>query len=260
MGSKGPTTLEELTEPQKLLSPGHAPVAPPQRKKRSFAWVWLLVLGALGYAGYSYFQFTKEKQQATQKNKDAKKGPRTVPIAFATARIGNIPIYLRGLGSVTAFNTVAVKSRVDGQLDALHFKEGQFVKKGDLLAEIDPRPYQVQLDQAQGQLAHDQAQLNDAQVNLDRYKKLWEEKVIPKQQYDTQAATVGQYEGTIAADQAAIGNAKLNLIYCNIIAPISGRVGLRLVDVGNIVHASDATGLVMYTAAANCRSLHHSGR
>lgn len=241
MGSEGPTTLEDLSEPQKLLPPGPAPAQP---RKRSYSWVWLLILAGLGYGGYTYFQATKDKQQASQKNKDAKKGPRAAPIAAVVAKTGNIPIYLRGLGSVTAFNTVAVKSRVDGQLEALHFQEGQFVKKGALLAEIDPRPFQVQLQQAEGQLARDQAQLNDARVNLERYKTLWEEKVIAKQQYDTQVAAVGQNLGTIQADQATINNAKLQLTYCKITAPISGRAGLRLVDVGNIVHASDPTGLV----------------
>ena len=241
MGNEGPTTLER-SEPQPSPQVG----APrPRARRRSFTWVWLLVIAALAYAGYTYFEFTKQKQQAAQANKGSKNGPRAVPIATAQARRGDIPIYLRGLGSASAFNTVAVKSRVDGQLDAIHFQEGQFVKKGDLLAEIDPRPYQVQLEQAQGQLSRDQAQLKDAQVNLERYKTLWEEKVIPKQQYDTQGATVGQSQGTIEADKAAIDNAKLQLTYCKITAPISGRVGLRLVDVGNIVHASDANGLVM---------------
>ena len=233
----------ERIQPQKLLPPGPAPAPRPRRK--SFTWVWLLIVGGLVYAGYTYFEATKQKQDAAKANKDAKKGPRAVPVAAVPSRVGNIPIYLRGLGSVAAFNTVAVKSRVDGQLEAIHFQEGQFVNKGDLLAEIDPRPYQVQLEQAQGQLARDQAQLNDARVNLERYKALWEEKVIPKQQYDTQAAAVGQNEGTIASDQAAIDNAKLQLLYCKITAPLSGRAGLRLVDVGNIVHAADANGIVM---------------
>jgi multidrug efflux system membrane fusion protein len=155
-----------------------------------------------------------------------------------------MPIYLRGLGNVAAFNSVAVKTRVDGQLIAIHFQEGQFVQAGDLIAEIDPRPFQVQLEQAQGQLARDQAQLNDANVNLARYQALWEAQVIPKQQLDTQAAQVGQFKGTIEADKAAIDNAKLQLIYARITAPIGGRVGLRQIDVGNIVHASDATGIV----------------
>lgn len=208
--------------------------------------IWLLLLAGAVYGGNWIFQATKQKQEKSSKSKGgADRANRPVPIVAVSSRVGDIPIYLRGLGSVAAFNTVAVKSRVDGQLDRIYFQEGQNVKKGDLLAEIDPRPYQVQLQQAQGQIARDQAQLKDAQVNLERYKALWDAKVIPRQQYDTQIASVGQFEGTLAADQAAISNANLQLSYAKILSPISGRIGLRLVDQGNMIHASDPNGLAI---------------
>jgi len=170
-----------------------------------------------------------------------------VPVVVATAHKGDLPVYFNGLGTVTAFNTVTVRSRVDGQIVKVNFTEGQYVKEGDSLIEIDPRPFQVQLEQAEGQLAKDQAQLRDVQVDYERYQLLFKEGVIPKQQLDTQQAQVGQFEGAIKADQAQIDNAKLQITYSHITAPISGRVGLRLMDVGNIVHATDTTGLLVIT-------------
>lgn len=174
-------------------------------------------------------------------------GTFVVPVVVATAAKGDLPVFYNGLGTVTALNTVTVRTRIDGELINVAFKEGQFVKQGDLLAEIDPRPYQVQLEQAQGQLAKDLAARKDAEVNLERFKLLFKEGVIPQQQLDTQAASVGQFDGAIQTDQANIDNAKLNIAYCRITAPISGRVGLRLVDSGNMVHASDANGLLVIT-------------
>jgi membrane fusion protein, multidrug efflux system len=170
-----------------------------------------------------------------------------VPVVVATAHRGDLPVYFNGLGTVTAFNTVTVRSRVDGQIVKINFTEGQFVKEGDALIEIDPRPYQVQLEQAEGQLAKDQAQLKDVQVDYGRYQLLFKEGVIPQQQLDTQQAQVGTFEGAIKADVATIDNAKLQITYSHITAPISGRVGLRLVDIGNIVHATDTNGLLVIT-------------
>ncbi len=173
--------------------------------------------------------------------------PQAVAVTVAAAEKRDIPYYLMGLGNVTAFNTVTVKTRVDGQLVQVAFKEGQEVKRGDLLVLIDPRPYEVALSQAQATLFRDQAQLRDARINLERYAGLFAAKIIPQQQLDTQRATVDQLEGAVRADQAQIDNAKLNLVYCRITSPISGRVGLRLVDSGNMVHAADTNGLLVIT-------------
>jgi multidrug efflux system membrane fusion protein len=171
-----------------------------------------------------------------------------VPVGVATAQRRDVPVYLKGLGSVTASNTVSVKSRVDGQLSQVNFKEGQNVRKGDLLAVIDPRPFQVALDQAQANLFRDQAQLKDAQLNYERFKSLLNESgAMSQQQVDTQKASADQLEGAVRADQAQIDNAKLNLVYSHITSPIDGRVGLRLVDVGNMVHAADTNPLLVIT-------------
>ena len=177
----------------------------------------------------------------------AKKGGASVPVATAAARKADMPVYLDGLGSVAAFYTVTVHSRVDGQLMSVAAREGQTVKEGDLLAQIDPRPFQAQLDQAQGQLARDQALLTNAKLDLARYSGLIAQDAIPKQQLDTQAATVGQYEGTVKNDQALVEAANLQLTYSRITSPISGRIGLRQVDPGNIVHANDANGILVIT-------------
>ncbi len=222
-------------------------------KSRWWLWIVLLIVAALAVW---YYRGTRSSTEAGDKTvagsaAKGKKGPGaggfTVPVVITTAQKGDLPVYLIGLGSVTAFNTVTVRSRVDGQIVKVNFTEGQFVHEGDALIEIDPRPYQVMLEQAEGQLAKDQAQLHDVQVDFDRYTLLFNEGVIPKQQVDTQQAQVGQYLGAIKADQATIDNAKLQLVYAHITAPISGRVGLRLVDMGNIVHAADTTGLLVIT-------------
>jgi len=174
-------------------------------------------------------------------------GQMTIPVAVAKAEVRDLPIVLSGLGSVEAYNTVAVKSRIDGQLVKVNFREGQEVKQGDLLAQIDPRPYEVQLSQAQATLFKDQAALKDARLNLERFQQLYKDGVISKQQFDTQGSLEGQLDGAVRADQAQVDTVKLNLAYTRITAPVSGRIGLRQIDVGNMVHASDPNGLLVIT-------------
>lgn len=212
--------------------------------KRSKKWLWLLAVALLLGVVYVTVRWQTHSTAASKRETGPPPG---VPVAIASARKGEMPIYLTGLGTVTPTNTVTVRSRIDGQLQKVNFQEGQFVKQGDLLAEIDPRTFQLQLEQAQGQLARDQAQLGNARVDLQRYKTLSADGVITQQQYDTQAASVRQFEGVITADQAQIDNAKLQISYCRITAPLSGRIGLRLVDVGNMIHATDPNGLVVIT-------------
>ena len=174
-------------------------------------------------------------------------GDRPLPVLVASAKISDVDVVLNALGTVTARSTVTVRSRVDGQLQRLAFDEGQVVRKGDLLAEVDPRPFQVQLTQAEGQLARDRAQLQNARVDLNRYRGLLAKDSIASQQVDNQVALVRQLEGTVAADQGQVDSAKLQLSFTRITAPISGRVGLRQVDVGNMIRAGDSNGLVVIT-------------
>ena len=174
-------------------------------------------------------------------------GPRSVSVAIAQVQRQDVPVYLSGLGAVTAFNTANIKSRVDGQIMKVNFREGQNVKQGELLIEIDSRPFQVQLEQMQAQLFRDEAQLRDAKLNLERYTSLIPSGSIAQQQVDTQKALADQLEGTVRTDQAQIDNARLQITYCHITAPFSGRIGLRQVDPGNIVHASDSNPMLILT-------------
>src|SRR5579862_3139547 len=173
--------------------------------------------------------------------------PRSISVSVAQVQKQDVPVYLTGLGAVTAFNTANIKSRVDGQIMKVNFVEGQAVREGDLLIEIDDRPYKVQLEQMEAQLFKDQASLRDAKLNLDRYVSLIPSGSIAQQQVDTQKSTVDQLEGQVRTDQAQIDNAKLQIVYCHITAPFNGRVGLRQVDPGNIVHAADTNPMLILT-------------
>ena len=217
-------------------------------KQKKGGWLWIVAIIVLAGGAYYYYKTrpsSESKAAPAPGARAAALGP--VSVAVMPALKQNVPYYLSGLGSVAAFNTVTVKSRVDGELQKIHFTEGQFVHEGDLLAEIDPRPFQVALEQMEGQLSRDQAQLNNARVDFKRYDQLAKEGVIASQQVDTQNATVGQLEGAVRADQAQIDNEKLQLVYCRITAPLTGRVGLRLVDQGNMIRATDPNGLVVIT-------------
>jgi membrane fusion protein, multidrug efflux system len=209
-------------------------------------WIWLLAACLCAIGAYLYLTNSGIVQSRAARQ-GANSLSRTVPVVTVTARTGDIKIYLNGLGSVTPLNTVTIKSRVDGQLMKVLFKEGQIINNGDVLAEIDPRPFEVQLTQAMGQMNKDQSLLDNARIDLQRYQVLTSQDSIAKQQLDTQEALVRQYEGAVKVDQGQIDSAKLQLIYSRITAPISGRIGLRLVDPGNIVRASDAGGLAVIT-------------
>ncbi len=210
-------------------------------------WLWLLALALIGFVAYG--QFTKSSGQTTGgAAKPGASAPQpAIAVTAVAAQKGDIGIYLYGLGTVTPINTVTMKTRVDGEVMKVAYREGQIVKKGQLLVEIDPRPFQAQLTQAQGQMIRDQALLKNARLDLERYRTLSTQDSIAEQQYATQKSLVHQLEGTVKFDQGQIDTAKLQLVYSRITAPVAGRIGLRLVDPGNIVHATDTTGLVVIT-------------
>jgi multidrug efflux system membrane fusion protein len=227
------------------------PVAPtPHRKDhpRRQRWLWVaVVIVAVGAGAYLAWPTVTGLTKKSDSGKRAARGPAIILVTAVRARKGDMPVYINGLGSVTPLATVTVKSRVDGELTKVRYREGDTVAAGDVLMEIDPRPYQVQLTQAEGQLARDQATLDNARIDLSRYQTLLRQNAIPEQQVATQRSTVAQNEGVVKTDQGQVDAAKLNLIYTRITSPITGRIGLRLVDAGNIVHASDANGLVVIT-------------
>src|SRR6202166_2651222 len=212
-------------------------------KSRTMRWILLLLaVAGLGYFGWQRF---RGEDQATAAANAQKAARPTVRVTVAPVEKADFPVFLTGLGTVQAFNMVVVRSRVDGQIDKIAFKEGQLVNQGDLLAEIDPRPYQAAWDQAKAKKEQDEANLANANLDLQRYTKLGE--FATRQQLDTQRSTVHQLTAQIAADTAAIANAQTQLDYTTIKAPISGLVGLRQVDLGNIVNAATQTGIVTIT-------------
>ena len=237
-----PAPAFEVAAPAEGAAPHQT--KPPRRRR---LWLWLLVLLLLGLGGYFLWSKITAKQSADAAAKAAAKGPPPIPVVAATSHKGDIGVYYSGLGAITPLAMVTLRTRVDGQLMSVRYREGDTVHQGDLLVEIDDGPYQAALTQAEGQLIRDQAALENARIDLARYQQLVPQKAIPEQQLATQQATVHQDEGVVKFDAGQIESAKVNLAYCKIAAPVTGRVGLRLVDFGNIVHASDTNGLVVIT-------------
>jgi multidrug efflux system membrane fusion protein len=226
-------------------------VAPERSSRSGRLWVIVIVLACLVGVGAWIAHGRQTKAQLAKAPRSGAPGAgqpaRPVPVVVTPVKTGDLNVYLTALGSVTPLNTVTVKSRVDGQLMRTHFTEGQAVQAGDLLAEIDPRPFQAQLVQAEGQLARDQANLMNARLDLERYRRLAQQEMIARQQLDTQQMVVNQAEAAMRVNAGAIEAIKLQLTYCRITAPITGRVGLRLVDPGNVIKAADPGGLVVIT-------------
>ncbi len=215
---------------------------------------WLLIISGILIMGViigirATTSSSEDAHGGFKKNKagGSKFENQTPTVAVAISQLADMPVYLNGLGTVTALHTVTVRSRVDGELVKVNFTEGQYVKQGEVLAQIDPRPYQVQLQQAQGQLMRDEALLKNAQIDLSRYQTLLDQDSIAPQQTATQSALVKQYQGTVEIDRALVENAKLQLSYAHITAPVAGRIGLRLVDQGNMIRSSDTNGMAVIT-------------
>ena len=227
---------------------GGAGSATPGKSRGSWVRTVLILLVILLAVAAIIWKIRANRQaQTAEAQKMVAAADRPVPISVTPVQQKTMPIYLSALGTVTAYNSVTVRSRVDGQLIRVNFREGQSVKKGELLAEIDPRPYQAALGQAQGQLVKDQANAKNADAEAARYTALYQAGVVSRESQQSQVSTSGQAKGSIVADQAAIDAARVNLVYTRITSPIDGVVGLRQVDPGNIVHAADTTGLVLVT-------------
>jgi multidrug efflux system membrane fusion protein len=243
------TTTTAVPSPPSSSSPEHRYSDQRDDQPKSHWWVWLLIAAIVLVGGFIYYRHRQAANEAAAKAKAAQQ-PRAVPIVTATAKKGDIGVYVEALGAVTPVYTVNVTSRVQGQVMNLYYKEGQMVRKGQPLLEIDPRPFQAALTQVEGQLEHDQALLAEARIDLDRYQQAFNRNAIAKQQLDDQTQLVKQDEGTVKNDQGQVANAQVNLAYTHITSPIDGRVGLRLVDPGNMVQANGTTPLVVVTQLA----------
>ncbi|HUA38106.1 MAG TPA: efflux RND transporter periplasmic adaptor subunit [Candidatus Sulfopaludibacter sp.] len=233
--------MDEQHRPPAAPSADKPQDAKPLKRRRRWPWIqagFILILGIIAF-------YTHRQPLAQTGGGRFGGGTNALMISTAMARTGDIGVYINALGVVTPLNTVSVEARVAGQIVKVNYQEGQRVKIGEPLVEIDPGPYQAAVVQAEGQLARDTALLADAKLDLERYKEAYESNAIPRQQYDTQGATVQQDEGTVQLDQGNLDSAKVNLAYCHITSPVNGRVGLRLVDPGNIVQANGTTPLVV---------------
>jgi multidrug efflux system membrane fusion protein len=237
---------ETQNVPSPITPPQNTPASRPPRSRPVVKLILLLLLAVSAGAGWYFRTEWLPKISVLFAAKEvAPKKPRDVPVVTAKATTRDLKIYLNGLGTVTALKTATIRSRVDGEIINIPFEEGQIVEKGALLAELDSRPFEVQRDQAAGQLARDEATLKSAKVILGRYHELLKSNGISKQEFDTQESIVQQTEGLVKSDQAMVANAELQITYCRIISPFKGRVGLRLVDLGNIVRANDPTGIAV---------------
>jgi membrane fusion protein, multidrug efflux system len=248
---KIPATNSPTTTTTAAPSTGTAAPSKPQttdettHEHRGHLWIWIVAILVLAIGGLIYYR--KQQSAAQAAKAKAALANRSVPITTGTVTQGPIGVYINALGTVTPVYTATITSRVDGQIVSVNYREGQMVHKGDVLIEIDPRPYQATLLQAQGTLAHDEALLSEARIDLDRYQLAFNRNAIAKQQLDDQNQTVKQYEGSVKNDQGTVASATTNLDYATIKAPIDGRVGLRLLDPGNIVTAGSTTPLVVIT-------------